>query len=37
VLNLTVDEAIKDVTLSDVFKYTKGHIVVDESVDQKEG
>jgi hypothetical protein len=37
VLNLNVDDAIKEVTLSDVLKYTKGHIIVDESIDQKQG
>jgi len=28
-----VDEAIKDVTIADVLKMAKGHIIVEESFD----
>ena len=32
-----MDEAIKDVTIEDALKMAKGHIIVEESFDQKEG
>jgi hypothetical protein len=33
ILNLDVDEAINEVTIEDVLKMTKGHIIVDETFD----
>jgi len=32
-----VDEAVRDVTVGDVLKLTKGLITVDESLDSNEG
>jgi hypothetical protein len=35
ILNLDVDEAINDVTIKDVLKISKGHIIIDETFIKK--